>query len=323
MGTPAAPRGAPRVPGQAPPSRRPRSVAARTPPRCRSRAPPASADPRCPAGGAALTSVGAAQSRVGLPELRHPVALHREAVTDERQPHDLPVRDLGDEVVGGVRVAHLILLPLQGDPRLLEGRGRLKHQLVLRVRRVVQACSRAQVRAGEILLGAEPEAQALRRRCRAGTAPGSRTPPLRRRNSRPAPARDSRSGRVCFCTWWLSDLEVRGDHLAGRVRRVPPPCAGWRSTARMSTPMTTAPRSASACAMLMTPSSQPPSPERKIATLLGCALRDGRRSPCRSARPADARPRGCRPAGAAGWAAGLCGGRAGRWRGIAAPPAAA
>ena len=99
------------------------------------------------------------EARVGVAKLRHPVALHRKAVADERQPHDLRGADLRGERIHRVRGAHLILLALEGDPRLLQVAGGLEHQFVLLIRRVVQTGAGAQLRAGEVLVGAEAEAE--------------------------------------------------------------------------------------------------------------------------------------------------------------------
>ena len=99
------------------------------------------------------------EPRVGVAKLRHPVAFHRKTVPHERQPYHLRGADLRGKRIHRGRGAHLIFLALEGDPRLLQVAGRLEQQFVLLIRRVVQAGARAQLRAGEVLVGAEAEAE--------------------------------------------------------------------------------------------------------------------------------------------------------------------
>ena len=109
---------------------------------------------------------------------------------------------------------------------------------------------------------------------------------------------------ICFCTWWLrvsKSAAIIWQGAAARAAALP----RLAKYCRMSTPMTTAPVCRSACAMLMTPSSQPPSPERKIATLVGLALRDVDGDRAEAAAPADAWQRCYRPAAPARCGAGL------------------
>ena len=106
-----------------------------------------------------------------------------------------------------------------------------------------------------------------RRKSRAGTAPAWHTPRWRRRNN--PPARAHVLGEADLLLQLVAQgLEVRRDHLTRRVATRGAPCPGWKVLADVHADHHRA-QPGSARAMLITPSSQPPSPDRNIATLLG------------------------------------------------------
>ena len=154
------------------------------------------------------------EARIGVAKLRHPGALEREAMTDEWEFHHLCVRHLRCELIDRVRAAHLVLLPLQRDPRLLEARRGLEHQLVLLVARVVKPGARTQRRCGEILSGAEAETE------RAGEGPGRRLHQGRVYHGRAGGVADQHRNVILahadfFLHLVAQGFEIRRHHLAG------------------------------------------------------------------------------------------------------------
>src|SRR5579862_2562884 len=156
------------------------------------------------------------ESRIRFAELRHPVALDGESVSDERQPYYRATGHPRCELIRRVAVAHLVLLPLERYPWLAQRRGGLEHQLVLLVLAIVQACSRTERRTLKVLVGAEAEAH------RCGERAGRRLH-QRRVHDRCAGgvADQHRHVVIAHADFPLhlvtQILEVPGDHLAGRA----------------------------------------------------------------------------------------------------------
>ena len=155
------------------------------------------------------------EARVSVAKLWHPVALDSEAVTDERQFYHLRARRVRGELIQRVRAAHLVLLSLQGDPRLAQIRRRLQQPLVLRVLCVVQSCAGAQCRAAEVLVGAEAQAQ------RAGERARWRLHQRRVYHGRAGGVADQHRHLVLgeadlFLHLVAEGFEIRCDHLARR-----------------------------------------------------------------------------------------------------------